>query len=223
MTLCNKTNNEKDHNIEKFRLLNRAEKIGYIWDYYRFHILVFLIISGILISFVHNRFTQKDPLLFTAFVNVSVSEHLKEAFTNATLEREGFDTKNYEVYLYENIYISDDVPKEDRQYEYASRLKTIAAINAKQLDTVIMDQRAFDIFSTNGYLWDLTKLDSSLKYLYSEHLISSEKSQDKNTGFLLTGCPIFKKAGLTEPIFFGIVKNSEHVDLALAQFNTVLD
>lgn len=214
---------EKDRDPEKFRQLNRKETLYYIWDYYKFHFLALLIVTGFLVSFVHDRATKKDPLLFTAFVNVSFSETFSDIFTVDLLEKEGYDTEKYEIYTYENLYIADDSSDEDHQYEYASRIKATAAINSKQLDTVIMDQRAFDIFSSSGYLYDLSELQPSLKEKYSEQLVSSENAEDYNTGFLLTGCSALKDAGITAPVFFGIIKNSERTEFALTQLNFFLE
>ena len=68
-------------------------------------------------------------------------------------------------------------------------MKLLAMITAKKLDLVIMDQNTTAIFLRQGYI---------------------EKS------IPLTDTVFFKKAGLKEPVYAGIIRNSERKDAAKA-------
>ena len=62
------------------------------------------------------------------------------------------DTSKEELKLYTGLYLTDDPDDPNHEYTYASRIKIIASIDDEQLDIVLMNKRAFDAFSQNGYL-----------------------------------------------------------------------
>lgn len=69
-----------------FSQLSTNEKIGFVWDYYRWHILVATVLCVVLVNAVYSHLTYKAPIM-----NVSI--------INATLNNDGY---NFEEYLDEN-------------------------------------------------------------------------------------------------------------------------
>ena len=70
---------------------------------------------------------------------------------------------------------SSDENSEYHPYTYATKMRILGAIDAEQLDLVLMDREAFDAFSQNGYLTDLQAL------LSEEALPEGMSSMHENT------------------------------------------
>ena len=114
-----------------------------------------LIALAVLIGAVHRTLTKKEVLLYTGYVNVAVGDTLDGLLTDGYVVSCGSDPKKQEVYAYAGLYLSDNPAAENHAYSYASRLKVMAAVNAAQLDVVLMNREAYDFLSGRGYLLDL--------------------------------------------------------------------
>ena len=125
----------------------------------------------------------------------------------------------------------DDPAPEDHEYQYASSLKLMAAINAEQMDVVLMNQEGYDIFSQRGYLLDLSGLltsdgtlyrrlephlavntvileDNSIEYTLNQAEQYRAVTEEVVNGLDLSQFPLFQGAGFSEPVYLGVVGNS---------------
>lgn len=141
--LLSKKKNEKT----AWDSLNGRQKLRQIWDYYKLPIAVACILLYIVGYRVYRNVTYHEPALYAGFINFAPGEKMKETLSKALPQEE--------IKLYEGLYLTDDTTSEHFQYAYASQLKILAAIDAQQLDIVLLDKDAFDAFSQNGYLYDL--------------------------------------------------------------------
>lgn len=148
---------ERAERRDAFRRMDARQKADYIFAYYKAPILLGVILIAVLCSAIHRQLTRKEPVLYAALVNVSVGEALGDTLTAQFLEASGADARRQEVYLYRDLYLSDDASVVNHEYAYASRLKLLGAINAKRLDVVLMNREGYDILSQSGYLLDLTE------------------------------------------------------------------
>lgn len=134
-----------------FQEMGPADKAGYIWEYYKLPIALGLLALAFVCSTVYRQATQKEVLVYSALINVSAGDTLASQLNEGFLSAEGADPKKAEVSLFQGLYLSENPSPENHQYGYASRLKLMAAIEAKQLDVVLMNKEAYDIYSRNGY------------------------------------------------------------------------
>ena len=125
--------------------------------------------------------------------------------------------------------MSDDPSAENHEYGYASKLKLMAAIEAKQLDIVLMNKEAYDICSQKGYLLEFPDLlpdsqyrflepnlttntvileDNAIEYALREANRYQAVTEEVTNGIDVSTFPLFQEAGFSDPVYLGVVANS---------------
>ena len=122
----------------KLKDMKKEEIPGYIWDYYKIHIIVGLVVLIFLISFIHGRVTAKESVLNVATANCySLELRDSAALFTEFMEQEGFDEKTQEVTLNTSLSYSKDGTD-----AYAmSTLMTVLGSNT--VDVLILDENLF--------------------------------------------------------------------------------
>lgn len=221
-----------------FQKMSLAEKADYIWTYYKLPITVGLAALFLLCSTVYRQITKKEAVLYAALINVTVGEDLGAQLDRGFVDSIGASPQKAEVYLYQGLYLSDDPSPENHQYGYASKLKLMAAIEARQLDVVLMNREAYDIYSQKGYLLDLGELlaenrplyqalapqlttntvileDNAIEYSLNEASRYEAVTEEAANGLALSASPIFQAAGFSESVYLGVVGNSPRIPAVL--------
>lgn len=228
------TQKERDHLKDSFRKMSLADKADYIFTYYKLPIVVGLVLLYFVCYTVYRQVTKKEDVLYSGLMNISVGEDLESQLDGGFISAMGGETKKAEVYLYRGLYMSDNPSSEDHEYWYASKMKLMAAIEAKQLDVVLMNKEAYDVCSQNGYLLDLNDLlvqDDSLycfiePYLTTNTVIIEDNSieyalkkahryeavtEEITNGIDLSMFPLFQEAGFSDSVYFGVIANSPRI------------
>lgn len=224
---------------EQWKQLHGKQKIQYIWDYYRFPIVVGLIFLYILGYTVYGHFSKKDTVLYTGLINVSVNEQLTNQLSDGFLDFINKNTSRYDLQLYTGLYLTTDPDNPNHEYTYASRIKILASIDNEQLDIVLMNREAFDAFSQNGYLCNLEELlqasapdalaelksrlvtntaileDNSEDLLADDSLTYQAVTEEYPMGIDVSQKGIFSQAGFEEPVYLGVIANSPRMDTAV--------
>lgn len=222
---------EKDSLRERFREMDTHAKVDYIFTYFKWYILLGVIALMVLGSAVYRQVTKKDTVIYLGLVNVSVGTDLETALTLDFLEDTGLNPKQNQIQVYSGLYLSDESSAENHEYAYASRMKLMAAVNAKQLDVVLMNREAYNILSQSGYLLDLsgcaTELapyltendvvleDNSIEYQLNEadeHYMIAEQVVN---GMEVSQLSIFRKAGFPDSVYIGIIANSPRYSVTI--------
>ncbi len=229
---------ERDHLKASFQKMGPADKAGYIWEYYKLPITVGLVALAFVCSMVYHEITKKEVLVYSALINVSAGDELASRLDEGFISAEGTDPKRAEVCLYQGLYLSEDPSPENHQYGYASKLKLMASIEAKQLDVVLMNREAYDIYSRNGYLLELDSLlsqdealyralepslttntvvleDNAIEYALNEARRYQEVTEEAVNGLDLSPSPMFRDAGFPEPVYLGVIANSPRLPAVL--------
>lgn len=238
---------EKAAQRAAFRAMSPAGKLDHIWTYYRWPILLALAALLILGSVLHRQLTRKEPVLYVALANVAVGSDLENALTSDFLERTEADPGKTAVYLYKDLYLSEDADQLNHEYAYASRMKVMGAIQAQKLDLVVMNQEAYDLFSSSGYLLDLNALlsegEPALQALAAPWLVSNDVILSDNeldwtlreaeaheivsesvcNGLTLSDLPLFQKAGFEDALYLGVVANSSRLPAAVQYLRYLLE
>ena len=221
-----------------FGQMGLVDKIDYIYTYFKLPIFVIVAVVSMVGYTAYRRITDKDAVLYATYANVSIGEDLDGRLDGEFVSYLDKDPRKEEVYVYRGVYLSEDPSTENHQYQYASKLKIMAAIDGKQLDVVLMNREAYDIFSRNGYLLELPELlsqDSELYRSLEPHLITNtvvlednaieyalnethryqETTEDVVNGLEVTQFPMFQQAGFPEPVYVGVVANSPRLPTVL--------
>ena len=215
---------EKAAHKAAFQAMSPAEKAEHIFTYHKWTILLILLALLVLGSILHRQLTQKKPVLYLAVINASFGENVQKGLTEDFLTETGFDARRQEVYLYRDLYLSEDADTLNHEYAYASKVKLSGAISAGKLDLVLMNREAYDIFSRQGYLLELTSLPNALSsYLTRNDVVLSDNSVDYLLGnaeqeqvvtdtvpnsLAVSSLPLFRDAGFDGDLYLGVVANS---------------
>lgn len=230
---------EKAARRAAFQSMSPAKKLDHVYTYYKWPILLLLAALLILGSAVRRQLTKKEPLLYLAFANVAVGEDLETALTEGFLRVAGIDGRRQEVYLYRDLYLSEDADTVNHEYAYASRLKLMGAVNAQKLDLALMNREAYDLLSRSGYLRELTPSlfaedpglyerlfplfvsnevvlsDNSIEYRLGEAEQLEIETEREVNGVDVSGLPVFEGAGFSGEVYLGVIANSERLPACL--------
>lgn len=234
---------ERAANRDAFRKMNLAQKAEYIFAYYKLPLVLLLVAVVSLGSAAKYFLTHKDALLYVGYTNVELPESDDQRIFDDYVELRGANPRRTEVSRYYEMYLSDPEGTIDHQYSYASRLKLLAAIDAEELDVVIMSKNAYDLLSHSGYLADLNDLlrqaDPALLAKVEGALTSNDVIIEDNQVELdlgeatdyeaeleqrvnaidITDFPLFAQMDLTEHIYVGVIGNTPRVDEVMALLN----
>ena len=159
---------------------------------------------------------------------------MEKRLTEDFLTKTGSDTRRQEVYLYRDLYLSEDADALNHEYAYASKMKLSSAITAGMLDIVLMNREAYDIFSRQGYLAELTSLpDEFTPFLTKNEVVLSDNSEEYLLGnaeeeqivtetvsnsLAVSSLPLFRDAGFDGDLYLGVVSNSPRQKEAATYF-----
>ncbi|MDO5119826.1 MAG: hypothetical protein Q4D48_07035 [Coriobacteriales bacterium] len=151
---------ERAAHREAFRAMSIPQKAEYIFAYYKLPLVLLLIAIVALGSVAKYFLTYKNAVLYAAYANVTLTDEQDSDLFDGFLDSIGVNQRKNEVYRYRDLYLVEVDDTVDHQYSYASRIKTLAAIDAEELDIVLMSKAAYDLLSNSGYLMDLEKVIS---------------------------------------------------------------
>ena len=100
--------------------MSLPEKLGYIFEYYKFPLVLVLIAAVALGSVLYYRLTRKDALLYVACANIAVGDDFDSALGEGFLRAVGEDPARKEVRIYRSLYLSLDAAVQHHDYAYAS-------------------------------------------------------------------------------------------------------
>ena len=232
ISLKNKSDFPKKKHV--FNQLHGKAKLRYIWDYYKFPLVILCIVLYVIGYTIYGHCTQKTTILSVAFVNVAPGEALTEQLGHGFLTAQQINSSKNEVRLYTGLYLTDNEDDPNHEYTYASRMKILGAIDGEALDVVLMNKEAFDAFSQNGYLCDLKDLlsqndnelyqelspflqtntvilkDNSIDMLFDDSITYFAQTEEYPMGLDISQFSCIKDAHLNGTIYLGVIANSPH-------------
>lgn len=120
--------------------MSRKEKIEYIWDYYKLHIISVIIVIAVIASFIHGQLTRIDYVVNVTMIGNAVSESKKEElerkYTSLVI-KEGEKRKQALI---------DVIATDKSELSYEMMQKFVVRIAAGEIDAVILDKGFFDSF-----------------------------------------------------------------------------
>ena len=231
---------------DAFKAMSLGEKAEHIFAYYKLPLVLALVAIVALGSVARWLITHKEPLLYVAYVNVVPDERLDETLTTSFVQAEGKSPRRSEVVCFRELYLSRDADPQAHQYAYASRLKIMAAIDAEQLDVVLMNKESYDLLSGSGYLLDLKDAQTSAQALspaaqklltantvvLSDNRLEIELNEadeyeadtiEQVNALDVTALPLFADYPEDESFYLGIIANTPRLDESLAYLQYVVE
>ena len=188
--------------INTFSQLNKKQKLQYILDYYKIHIIVTAAIICILFSIIRTVQKNHDIDLYVAYVNIAADDSLLESIDDATC---------LNISNYTNLLITEDPASDNLEYAYASSIKLMSAISAGKLDIIVADSYGIKMAENAGYLTNpkdyLESKNPALANLLENYFIEDESHIPYAID--LSYSNLFVQAGFSEPIYIGIVASDE--------------
>ena len=232
------TEAERAENREALARMTLPQRLDYIFEYYKFPLVLILIAVVALGSMLYYRITGKKTLLYVAYANIAVGDTLDSALGEGFTRSVGADPGKNEVKAYRNLYLSHDATVQNHQYSYASRMKIMAAMTSGQLDVMLMNREAYDIMSSSGYLLPLEELiqkdsvlagrlagrltentvileDNDIEHRLDESIAYQAVTEEVANGILISAFPLFARAEFSGDVFLGVVGNSDRMDTVL--------
>ena len=217
------TKQQKAAHRAAFRAMSPGEKLEYIWEYYKWPILLTMLVLGILIWAAQRELTKREPVLYLALVNVTVGEDLEQALTTGYLTASDKNPRRQEVYVYRDLYLSDDADVLNHEYAYASRTKVMGAVQTQKLDVVLMNREAYDLLSAQGYLLpfddaalpplfvvsnEVVVSDNAIEWQLNEAATHERVTETVQNALAMSDCPLFQAAGFEGNVYAGVIANS---------------
>ena len=207
------------------------QKLAYFWYYYKWHVIISVIIIGMLVSFIYQYVNRKDTVFNAVLLNASLLDQMSSEQPDIT-----FDT---------SIRIVEDSMDET---SVTSTQKLMVYVAANELDSMITDFDSFQKYANSSLFYDLRDIlteeqlqalepyfyyvdravvlaieaandDLNSDYIpeYSDPLHPEEMQDPVPVGICLTGCK-----DLTDNYYFrgdgivmGIYANAKHADTAV--------
>lgn len=162
-------------NKSNFCNLSPRAKIEFIWDYYRWHILIALFLIVIGISALYNAISYREPLLNITMIDCNINHnHSDEAFAGF-FDAYGYESFDNAILLEDNIRFNIDT-----ENTYASSQRLMCILAAGETDIFFWTGEELDGFIEDGILLDLTQiLPDDLLETHNDELIYTT---DNNTG-----------------------------------------
>lgn len=200
--------------LEKLKKMSFRDKLWYIWEYYKFHMLailgILLVIYVVATSIYRSSY---DTVFSCVYINNRSEEALNtDLVTTDFREHLGLDKK--QLISAESMYIS--YGNDATEFSYASMAKISALVAARDLDVMICDQENFDHYTSLDGFCDLeTTLPEDVLSLVSDRLVygTTEEGVTAAYGIDLTGTAFADQSHLAmEPAILGVVGNTTHID-----------
>lgn len=141
---------QKKTNKAKFQEMERKQKVEYIWEYYKLHIIFSVVGLIILGSLLNTWFINPPPktAVHVVFMGTGISsdgaEKLEEELNPLIVTKEMGNKK-----VFVSTYYMTSGGTGDPQLDMATQTKFLANISANELDILVVDEGQFKDLATS--------------------------------------------------------------------------
>lgn len=198
---------------------NFSGKLKYFTHYYKWHLLIALLVIVMGGSFIYEFATKKDTvlqvLMVNGFPNIESTEFMADFEEMLQL-----NPKKQETLLDDSFYINTE---SSTLYDEQNSEKLIVMSSAGVVDVVIADRDYFLTMAENGFLLDLSTIFSPEQMaLYADRSLYYDSPNNLAQGEELVGIEITNSPKIVETqsypndrAYFCIIVNAPHPDTAL--------
>ena len=130
------------------------QKLAYFWYYYKWHVIISVIIIGMLVSFIYQFVNRKDTAFNAVLLNASLLDQMSSEqpdFLTDFAEKEGIDLNTSDITFDTSIRIVEDSMDE---VSVTSTQKLMAYVAANELDSMITDFDSFQKYANSSLFYD---------------------------------------------------------------------
>jgi len=140
---------------EKVKNGTLKQKFSYFWDYYKWYVIVPVIIIGFVGSTIYQKITAPEIILNGVLLNVynTESNSVTQEIINEFSKEQNIDTKEFEVTLNTTLHYTADDTSGTANYESVQALMAWTA--AGNIDFIGGDHDSLTKLAYNGYFVDL--------------------------------------------------------------------
>lgn len=201
---------------EKLKQMSHKGRIAYLWEYYRLHAFITLLVIGFVVYVIYNIVTPKvETELYAAIINNTIDDEIWEQYQTEVSEYLKLDPQKEDAILNRSFYFSGDS-------EYAMNMQTalVTYVSAGQVDIMIAPESQFKEYTYSGFndkLYDDLPTDLYSQLTDDLYVTSTEEDPEENAyGIYLTNTELFSKnADNSDPYILGIIANSGHKENAI--------
>ena len=131
------------------------QKFSYFWYYYKWHVIISVIIIGMLVSFIYQYVNRKDTAFNAVLLNASLLDQMSSEqpdFITDFAEKEGIDLNTNDITFDTSIRIVEDSMDET---SVTSTQKLMVYVAANELDSMITDFDSFQKYANSSLFYDL--------------------------------------------------------------------
>lgn len=194
------------------------KKVEYIWDYYRWHIIITISVVAVMSSLIYNRVTYVDPLLNVIMINsyADMNYDIREGFQEF-LDQQGCELDIEDaVAISSNLYFVEQ-DTDGTNYQYMQVL--MAMIAAGDQDLFFGTGDIYLGYAEEGVLMDLsTLLPEETLEKYEDCLIYSTDNGESDPypcAIELKDNEWVKNNGYYGGCYFGIFVNNANLERAV--------
>lgn len=216
--------------IEKIKSLKGfGQKASYIWEYYKFSIIMTIAIIfsciSITTAIINNNY---NTVVDITYINYISDDLMNENVNFQPLLNEWFeiDGKKNRATI-DGFYKID--PNSYTEETQASYTKLMARVTTKQCDIFLCDETFMDLYTKDAFFGDLkVLLPDDLYKAVEDRLIfySNEYASSIAYGIDLSGLPFTTKVLGTSPdikVIFSIMGNTTHIDNIIKVLENILN
>ncbi len=227
-------------------------KAAYVWDYYKWYIIVGILVIVGLVSYIHSLVTRKDVLLNGILLNVYQTEADSNGLAEGFYELQNIDTKEEEINLNSSLFYSKD---STQSYQTLQVLMTW--VSAEQIDFIsCSDVETMTDLAYRGYFADLSETLNPVDYekykdlfYYMDEDVYNKRREAADTGndieaiqipdptkpeemktpipvsIRVTDSALMRKAygAHDEELVFGISSNAPNMDMTLKFLDYIME
>lgn len=203
---------------EKLKQMSRKDKVWYIWEYYKIHMLAVLIMIAVFYTIGSSIYRSTfDTELYCMYLNNRSGEELNtDILTVDFHEYMGFTEK--QLITTESSFIS--YGDNSTELSYASMAKVSALVASRELDIMIGDTANFEHYTALGGCADLEEvLPADVFELVKDSLCYGvdDTGAEHAYGITLDGTKFAEDSHLSmDSTIFSIVSNSSRIENSVA-------
>jgi hypothetical protein len=209
-----------DGTMVDLKSMSRKEKIEYIWDYYKLHIISVIVVIAVIASFIHGQLTKIDYVVNITMIGNAVNESKKEEaekkFTSLVV-KEGEQRKQALI---------DVIATDKSELSYEMMQKFVVRIAAGEIDVVILDKGFFDSFVKQDMFIPLESISQiNLSDIKQSKIEASGNTNNKAVyAISVEGNKELEAMGYdTKNKVLGIMASSKNKDNGIKVFKNILD
>ena len=131
------------------------QKLAYFWYYYKWHVIIGIVIIAMVSSFIYQFVNRKDTAFNTVLLNASLLDQMSSEqpkFIADFAEKEGIDLNTSDITFDTSIRIVEDSMDET---SVTSSQKLMVYVAANELDSMITDFDSFRKYANSSVFYDL--------------------------------------------------------------------